>query len=333
MTPPPAGPPTGRVLAAWWRQLAPHGPRRMWLIDWLIHRMDVLTSGTRVETLEPLRRHLLEALGLSESPSATSVAIRLGLEPALAAALLVELADAGLVQPGIQTSWMITEAGRAALAHGSFSRRIFRRRSLCLRHDTSTFLPLVGPGQPVALIDPPPAPLEQLRACAARPPEWKRRVGFPEEIDSILDLCSTTPETVPQWKLIPVDRPERLMAVLLSTDDRLLGFPIRPDGLSLGPDPYLTVPADGVAELGLSEPDADSWRRAWCEWAQATRALGTEEAGAAALEAAGPQVIVTVSARLRERLQASRPEVFRGDVWLTAGDAACRAAAELVVRA
>jgi hypothetical protein len=327
MIPPPAANPSGRTLAAWWRQLGPHKPCRLWLADWLIHRLDVLVESSRTATLEPLPRLLLDALRHSHTPSPTSVAIRLGVEPALAAALLNELAAAGLVQSAFATSWAITEAGRAALTRGQFTHSTFHRRTFTFRHDSPAFLPLTGPGQPVSLIDPPPAPLEALRACVGREREWKRCVGFPEEIVAIHDLNSPTPEWLPAWKSVPVDRPERLTAALISTDDQMLGFAIKPDGVTLGAGPILTLSTEGATELGLPEPALDSWRAGWRDWSKGI--VGEEAVG---MERAGHQVIVKVTASVVERLRAAHPEVFRGEKWLFAGDAKCREAAELVVR-
>src|SRR5439155_26533533 len=100
----------------------------------LIHHLDVLVESTRTAALEPLPRRLLDALRHSHTPSATSVAIRLGIEPALAAAFLNELAASGLVQIEFGTSWAITNAGRSALAHGEFVRTTCERRAFTLRH-------------------------------------------------------------------------------------------------------------------------------------------------------------------------------------------------------
>src|SRR5262245_59187829 len=94
MSPASGGPP-GHTIAAWWRQLAPLQPRRLWLVDWLVHHLEVLARCSRPSLLEPLQRILLGALDLGPIDS-SRLGQRLGQPNALASRLLAELADAKL---------------------------------------------------------------------------------------------------------------------------------------------------------------------------------------------------------------------------------------------
>jgi hypothetical protein len=316
--------PPGRALAGWWRQLAPHQIRRLWFADWLVHCLDVLTRCSRPATLEPVQRLALGALALG-SMTATRVAELLGVEPALAARMLAELADYGLAREQ-HGAWTCGEAGRTALERGEFLRIAYERRTFHLRHDPPTFLPLAGHGQPVAIPDTPPAPLAALREMAGRAALWKAQAGFPAEVQEILDLTSPVPPGIEPWLRVPVDRPERLTTALaLTASGDLLSFACRADTWELLPQPILSVSATNPRDWHLPDPDLDSWRTAWRGWCRSIR-VTPGEVDAAAVRRSEHKLIMSAPPALVDRLRVARTELLRGEAWLLAGDGASREA-------
>ena len=98
----------------------------------------------------------------------------------------------------------------------------------------------------------------------------------------------------------------------------------------MSPEPALRlVSADALT--GLTEPAAESWAQTWREWCQPVRGVAPEDVAAAGLALAGYRLRAHVAPRLLEKLKVSRPEAFRGDGWLLAGDGAVRMAAEVEI--
>src|SRR5262249_604301 len=120
-----------------------------------------------------------------------------------------------------------------------------------------------------------------LEACLRRPPEWKRRYGFPEEVSRVLGVGGARPaadgEPALDWRQVMLDRREHLLAVfvLVSAEqgqaggERLLGFPVRQEGWVLQlAEPALRLDA-GWGEVFpevAAEPPAEECRQAWRTW-------------------------------------------------------------------
>jgi hypothetical protein len=165
-----------------------------------------------------------------------------------------------------------------------------------------------------------------------RAAEWKERYGFPTEVSAVFGPAPEAEATA--WRQVIVDRPERLLAVLVRVGnaggpDRLLGFAARQEGWVLQAD----APAFAVAgrwdelfpELSAGPP-AEAWREAWLAWCQ-PRGIPGAEAAACGLELRDERLLVRAPARLIERLQAARSDAIKGEAWLLAGEGAIRRAA------
>lgn len=304
--------PPARALAAWWRQLAPLRPRRLWFADWLIHRLEFLAAVASSATLDSFERRLLESLAESSlDPS------RFGLDGALVARGLAGLAAHGLVR--CDSRWMPTDAGRAALETGAYHRIAHERRTACVAADPLLVLPLRTHGAPLALLDPPPAPLHELRAAIDRPLDWKRAAGFPEEIAAVIHLDAPLPD-VHAWRRVPVDRLERLLAaIVLLPNGEWQGFAVRPDSWALAPDAAFTLGPAAAPEI--PEAPLEAWREAWHAWTQGLPA----EVRDIQLEAGETDLTLVVDPAILTSLRAKRPDLGRGDVALLAGAGPTRA--------
>lgn len=352
--------PSGRVLAGWWRQLASQNPRQLWLIDWLIHRFEVLARCKRSETLEPLQRLLLEGLALSHSlgdantasrrsdraaarahdmieggpfASASEVAARLGVDSGLVAGLLMDAAERALVEYGPNRTWRLTELGRMAMTADSFSHTTFERRTFYLRNNPPGFLPLKSAGSPVSILDLPPAPLMELQACVQRPSAWKECVGFSTTVEAIADMNAALPRNTEPWMRIPVDRPERLIAAMIRTaDGRVVVYPAKLDDWSLQSESVLDLAPDAARELlPISDRTSDAWRQSWTNWCRTIRGITAAEAETASLEKTDHRLIVR-SPQLADRLRLARTELMSGDAWLLAGELHTREAAQIELK-
>jgi hypothetical protein len=359
--------PSGRVLADWWRQLASQSPRQLWLVDWLIHRLEVLARGTRSESLDQLQRLLLEGLALprptgtdsclsrkSAKPSdaidhaasgsgsstdagsyssAAELAKRLGIDAGLIAGFLTDAVGRGLAESGPDRTWRLTDLGRTAIKAEVFARTTFERRTFYLRNNPPGFLPLKEPGHPVTILETPPAPLTELQACVERPAVWKERVGFPTSVEAIADMTASLPLSTEPWMRIPVDRPERLIAAMIRrADGRVVIYAAKQEDWSLHSEPVLDLAADAAHELlPLSDKTADAWRQPWNTWCRMIRGVTAAEADAASLEKSGHRLVVRAP-QLADRLRLARTELFRGEAWLFAGEPHTREALQIELK-
>jgi hypothetical protein len=127
-----------------------------------------------------------------------------------------------------------------------------------------------------------------------------------------------------------VDRPGQALLALVEVAARsgtlLLGFPVRPDGWTLGREPVLSWP-DGADRLGAlgADPGLESWRLAWQLWCQ-QRSLPGNDVEACRLEVVGHRLRVQASTRLVERLRSARSDALKGEAWLLAGTGRVRPA-------
>jgi hypothetical protein len=348
------------MLAGWWRQLASHKPQRLWFIDWLVHRFEVLSRCRRTEALHPLQLLILEGIRLDSageaanshsriatakktgystnslqptSSTAIEIARRLGLDNGVVSGLLLEAVRNGLAEASFEGGCALTEAGRAALASGHCTRVNFERRAFYVGNEPATFLPLTRHGHATSISEMPPAPLEVLRACVDRPLEWKEKVGFPSEVVSIMDMSTTLPPNTEYWMRIPVDHPERLLAAMIrTTDGRVLAFPVRTEDWTLRLEPVMNLSSDGSVELlpHLSH-SVEDWRRPWSNWCRTIRGISAAEAESATLEVADHRLLVKAP-QLADRLRLARSELSRGEAWLLSGGSQTREALQIELR-
>jgi hypothetical protein len=340
--------PGSRVLAGWWRQLAPCRPRALWAGHFLLHRVEALLEVARRAELDRFSRLVVQLLGSAPAQTVPDLDARLHLGPQVLGQVLRQLQGAGLAEPS-GGGWEATDLARQVAEHGTYTR---------VRHERRVFHFLDRPGAPAPPLLPLRLPVESpsppperwsfdpawLDGCFRQPDEWKRQHGFPVEARRVLGLeaengdagAMPAAEAVPTWQRVIVDRPEHLFAVCClaveeGKGERLLGFAARPEGWVLeAAQPAFTLQADWRDMFPEAAEDlpADAWRQAWRAWCQ-PRAVPAGDVEACALERHEYRLRVTAPKRLVERLRAARSDALKGEAWVLAGTGKVRGMALL----
>jgi hypothetical protein len=338
--------PGSRTLAGWWKHLAPLQPRALWVGHLFLHRVEALVALQLLSALDPLWIFVLRALALTDGGSLQELDQRLHLGLPLLRRLVGRLDGEKLIRIREDGTWSLTDLGRQALDQGSYPRVSHERRAFYFLENEQQVRPphflnfrtrspmLAWSGVEDLRFEP-----GHLEACVGRPVEWKRRYGFPTEVQQIMSGGAPDEASVltPQkWQCIVLDRPERLMAALVveasgGISERFVGFPIQLEGWVLQvSEPAFVIEVDWqeafpevAANLSL-----DTWRQAWRAWCQ-PRGVPAAEVEACVLEQHGCRLHVRAPPRLVERLRAARSDVFKGDAWLLAGTGRLRAAAQV----
>lgn len=281
--------PDGRSLSAWWRRLAPFSPRRFWLADWLVYRLDLTVLCTVSVPDDPWSR-LVQSLVTHEPKLTTELASRIGVPPALLRARLRQAKDQGWLQSLDPDSWALSPLPRRMV------RRTFR-----VLEAPRMVVPLSRAGIATA-IPPGPPPLDAVAAAIALPEDEKQRRGFPLDV---LQMPAAGSE-FEHWRHVPVVAGERHHLLLIETStDRLLGVPITAGEPESTPILDLEFP-DIAPLLGITEPTREAWQAALAE--QGLTGAEFQRDGV----------------HLRLTGDAVRP---RPDTWILAGPPHCRSAA------
>jgi hypothetical protein len=332
MTAAPALPlPGSRTLLAWWRDLAPLAPQRLWLSHLLLHRVESLTVLARPRRLDPFELSVLRAVAAAPPAHTNHVPPggllgRLQLGPGVLPRLLRELAGAGLIEPA-GAGWALTDAGRSALAAGAAPGHAEERRAFYFLDNAD----LGRPPEYLPLHRPPTAPfaagegwrfdLAELEACVRRPPEWKARRGFPADVEAV-----PAQRGEDDWRRVALDRPEQMLVAFVQVPPagngpRLLGLAVRTDVWVLEREPPALALGAGWEELLpdlTAAPPPEAWRQAWLTWCQ-PRNVPAAEAAAARLEYDGRRLLVRAPRRVLDHLRAVRSDAVRGETFLLAG--------------
>jgi hypothetical protein len=338
--------PTSKVLAEWWKDLAPRTPRGICIAHLLLHRVEALASLVRPAPLEPLELFVLRAVAVSPPAAPKLIAEQLELPAAFVQQVLRRLSGAGLVHDENGFAWSVTPAGGGAITNGIYGRLERQRRSFYfVDHE-----PAHGRPEYLNLLSHPAVATWSttdawhfdtaiLKECVQRPAEWKRQRGFPEEIVEIVDAAMNAHVGAPaaeDWRSIILDQPRHLLALLLvlpggAGGESLLGFAVRQDGWTLQMDVpvfQLTPPWQNVFPDLAFTPRPEDCRQAWRAWCQ-ERGLLSSEAEAFGLEYKPCGLRVSVTAPFLRSVRATASEALRGEAWLLVGDGRIRTAARL----
>jgi hypothetical protein len=352
--------PGSRRLAGWWRLLAPYQPQAIWVGHLLFHHVEALVRLTQSGPVDAFNLFLLRAVALVNAETGAALAgaplerldDRLGLGRSVLRQALRGLEAEALIEPvPAGGGWSLTDLGQQALGHKAYARARLERRVFTFVEPLGK--PNGGGRTPHFLIVhnstgiawPVPEDIDfdirLLSSCLARPAEWKARHGFPADVQEILGVGPPPPRAgltlPPPWRRVIVDRPERVLAVLVLSaaagHGRLTGLAVQPDGWVLhAGKPLFTVGA-GWPEVfpGLDqEPPLEAWQQAWRAWCE-PRGIPADEAAACTLEQRGLRLHVTAPHRLVERLRQSRSDALKGETWLLAGEGKVRQAAQVAM--
>lgn len=345
MTAAPALPlPGSRTLLAWWRDLAPLAPQRLWLSHLLLHRVEALAVLSRPRRLDPFELAVLRAV-TAEPPAPTNhvphaapggLLGRLQLGPGVLPRLLRELAGTGLIEPA-GAGWAPTDSGRSALNVGTAPGHAEERRAFYFLDNAD----LGRPPEYLPLHRPPTAPfpagegwhfdLAELGACVRRPAEWKALRGFPPDVEAVLAQSGED-----DWRRVALDRPEQMLVAFVQVPPaaggaRLLGLAVRTDVWVLEREPPALALGAGWEEVLpdlAAPPPPEAWRQAWLTWCQ-PRNVPAAEAAVARVEHDGHRLLVRAPRRVLDHLRAVRSDAVRGETFLLAGSGRTHHAAQV----
>src|SRR5437660_6010900 len=189
--------PGGRTLAGWWRQLAGCHPQALWTGYFTFHRLEALVRAVRPHRLPSAEHVVLKALVLHRSPVDTAaVAPLLQVEPQLGRRMLCHLQAEGLVAGSGTHAAAVTDAGGQALERGEYPRPHRERRAFYFAgvegdRALTRFVDLSQAEKlPWLPVTEAPFDVTHLRECIGRPPEWKRRHGFPLDVGEWLEASA-----------------------------------------------------------------------------------------------------------------------------------------------
>jgi hypothetical protein len=341
--------PGSRTLAGWWRQLASLRPQALAVGYLFLHRVEAPVSVVKPNKLERFSRLVLQALALDagrhmEADVVHCLEARLHLNRHMLFQVLRLLGSEGLVEPA--AAWSLTARGQQGLAQGEYpidvlERRVFhfleRRSSAGIRTQPPHFLNLAGgsalPWQAGSEF---PFDLGLLQECFDKPDAWKQHYGFPLDVRLALSASGTANAIDPgAWQRVVVDRPERMLIVLVLSDQpdgtrRLQGFGARQDGWLLQSSQAVLTLDTGWEHLfpELSVIPTELLTRSWRAWAR-PRSVPDHALESSTLELAGHSLRVRAPAETVERLRAARSDVFKGEAWLLVGEGELRPALQL----
>jgi len=332
--------PGSRSLAGWWRHLAPLHPRALWVACLSLHRVEALARLNRTVRPDRFARLVLEALALRAAASLDDLEAHLHLGRLIVRHVLQQLQADGLAQLDEAGCWRLSARGEHARRHGEYHDAVQERRAFYFLDSGRADRPpeFVNLNPAGAVLEPVaenrPFDIGVLAHCLGQAPEWKRRHGFPLEIEEILPPnLSTEDQAAPEWQRVILVRPEHLFAALVRTrsehrEERIVGFAIQSKGWQLSTAPTLELDPvnSSLAPEFKSDLSPETWRHAWNSWGQA-HGLTAAEMGACHLERRDHRLVVSAARGLVERLRASRGE--KGEAWILAGEGAIRPAALL----
>jgi len=335
--------PGSRTLVNWWRQLQPHHPQSLWVGYLFVHRVEAPVFVQTVKPIEPLFSLLLQAIALELNPNgviAATLQQRLQMPSVIVHRILVGMQEAGLLMQGAALQdWLLTDLGRHALQTGHVPVRTCERRVLPFMEGLDAagqrvaepmFVPIadcVGAAWQVEM--PHRFEVGFLRTSVAQPCEMKQTMGFPSEIDALADDAS-----IDAAQQVLVDRPQRVMLVLIQTNKELLGFSAKVDGWTVfDREPILRLPiiARSVWPDLANEVTVTVWQDAWRSWCR-QRQLPANEVDACTLTHRPPRLEVQAPPRLVQRLHAAKSDLFKGEAWILVGEGYVRTAAVLALK-
>jgi hypothetical protein len=338
--------PGSRILAGWWKQLAPFQPQAIWVAHLFVHRVEALVSARHPAPLDTLPLLVLQSLALNLGDRLEALDDRLQLGRPLLRQLVRLLETDKLVEANPSGGWLITASGRASLENGRIHRLIQERRSFHFVENEQTahsphFLRLTTTRRPSGA---PPADdwhfdPQLLEECLRQSREWKERHSFPLEVSTLLGPASDgVPDPSAAWQRIIVDQPEHILALLVLTDGgdpggRLVALAVRQECWALDTHESLFVLETDwqqvLPDLAVSVP-RDLWRQAWRAWCT-PRDLPPAEVDGCMVHKEGHCLQVRAPRRLVERLQRLRSDALKGEAWLLAGTGRLRSAAVVEV--
>ena len=174
----------------------------------LLHHVEALVRTTHQLPLDRLAGLVLQSLVLGPAATLAELGHRLALDPQILGGVLVSLARKGLAAVDAAGSWSPTARAQSLLEAKTYrwtayERRLFYFRETALADCSPRYISLAAPaGTPCLPPDGWTFNPDVLEACAAQSLEWKRRHGFPLEIDALVRLDSQALPPTPARKVL-----------------------------------------------------------------------------------------------------------------------------------
>jgi hypothetical protein len=330
--------PGSRTVAGWWRALSSYQPSALAVGYGFLHRIEAPVSVQLEQPIDPLAHLVLQAMALEETACVPMADLqqRLRLPAAIVQRVLAAMQEDGLLARSPPDGWQTTERGNYALQHRSFPVRAAQRRVFPFLENLSSIGQRLGPPQFLPIVECVGAAwqvdethrfeITVLQGCIAQAPAWKQSRAFPPEVESLAGHS-----TLEAWQQVIVDRPERVMLVLVLVSKEVLGFAVKVDDWGLinrAPVLRMPAPVDMLWPELTQPPPMQVWQDAWRSWCK-QRQLPTNEVEICSLTYQPPRLEVQAPNRLVQRLQAAKSDLFKGEAWLLMGDGYMRTAVQL----
>jgi hypothetical protein len=200
----------GRALAHWHAQLASLEIRQLWVGTLDLRHLEVPVRVSRPQPLDPFHCHLLAAaITMPDvTPAALDARLRVGMPlhrwlDEMRAADLVRLDGDRIV---------VTPRGERALSNATYPHPTSERRRFTFVVPGPHYLPwLTPPGAHDPSLG--VAELSWVADCIARPAEWQRRTGFPEDVEAVETMAMDLPPAA-AWRRVAVAQSERAPVVI-----------------------------------------------------------------------------------------------------------------------
>ncbi len=335
--------PGSKVIAGWWRQLAPHKPQALWVAYAFLHRIEAPVTYWSEQPLDPFTSFILSAFVLETGLTHVDLERRLGIPAVVVHRVAADMDAHGFLTRVGSDHWRITAAGEEALRRRSCRQLTHGRRVFPFLERVDAAGTRLGPAEFVPIAECVHVPWQVdmphrfdpgwLQAAFEQSAQWKEAVGFPQ---GLVTLNADAPTEDGQHVLL--DRPERVLLVMIAlgaaNEQNVLGFAVKADGWTLldrSPVLQWTGPPQPAWVEWMKEPTAAEWQESWRTWCR-QKQLPTNEVEICSLNWQTPRLNVQAPPRLVQRLQAAKSELFKGDVWVLVGNGYARIGAQIALR-
>ncbi len=356
--------PGSRVLAGWWRRLAPLNPVGLWIGTFLFHGVEAPVRVTRLNQLPRFARLILQGLDCVQDRTVSGLANLLLLDQPAVLQVLRSLERDALIEAEESGVWRLTMEGRRGLQEGIYLASHLERRLF-------TFVQVSENKNPAyvhlqkniptrsALPSSPRFEVAWLTQCLQQTPEWKKSRHFPEEVVQLLTPSDragsespqqpmrafsngaervATPSPLWDWQcVILADAWRQSVAITLTQNpgqkECLLGFPVEGPQWDLDEKKPMFTLFDSWREVFdelTEDPPKKLWVQAWRDWCQ-PRGFAVGDTSHGLIGKAGHKLQVVASRRLMEQLRVQRSDALKGKAWLLAGTDQLRTAGLLEI--
>ncbi|MFL5243387.1 MAG: hypothetical protein ACJ8FY_14875 [Gemmataceae bacterium] len=201
--------PGSRVLAGWWRRLAPLNPVGLWIGSFLFHDVAATVQTTRPAGLSRFAHLIVQGLDIAQEKTVSGLSNLLLLDEHAVLQVLSGFERDGLVEADTSGIRRLTLKGKRALQEGTYPTSPLERRLFTFIQTSEKKSPayvLLQNG--VAFKSPSSLPsrfeVAWLTECLNQTPEWKKRRQFPQDVVQLLRPSHREEISSLQQPIVPV---------------------------------------------------------------------------------------------------------------------------------